>query len=210
VVPSPPMIPRIFARQLSRPTGILGALVRRLMNRGNAKMNAFAVSQLQLAPTDRVLEIGFGGGVTLPSLLEGARFVGGVDRSPDVVARIKARFARAVAAGRADFREGQVESLPFEAGSFDKVCTVNTVYFWTSLEAGFAEIHRVLSPDGRVAVGFLPKERMDRIGFPSDIFTPRAPDAVVAALAKSGFSNVRVERPAPDTPWNVVVALRPA
>jgi protein-L-isoaspartate O-methyltransferase len=37
------------------------SLVRRMMNRGIAKMNAFAVRQLELAPTDRVLEIGFGG-----------------------------------------------------------------------------------------------------------------------------------------------------
>jgi SAM-dependent methyltransferase len=180
------------------------------MNRGNAKINAFAVSQLELAPTDRVLEIGFGGGVTLPSLLDGASYVAGVDRSPDVVARVRARFSQAVAAGRADFREGQVESLPFAPASFDKVCTVNTIYFWTSLDAGFAEIHRVLSPGGRVAVGFLPKERMDRMGFPSDIFTTRAPDAVLASLASGGFSNVRVARPTPDTPWNVVVAFRPA
>lgn len=202
------MIPRILARQLSRPTGILGALVRRLMNRGNAKMNNFAVGELALAPTDRVLEIGFGGGVTLPSLLERAAFVGGVDRSSDVVARAREHFARAVAAGRADFREGQVESLPFAASSFDKACTVNTVYFWTSLDAGFSEIHRVLSPGGRVAVGFLPKDRMDRMGFPGDIFTPRAPDDVVASLTKAGFRDVRVARPAADTPWNVVVAVR--
>jgi arsenite methyltransferase len=202
------VIPRILARQLSRPTGILGALVRRMMNRGNAKMNAFAVRQLELTATDRVLEIGFGGGVTLPSLLASSAFVGGVDRSHDVVARIRARFASEVAAGRADFREGEVESLPFETASFTKVCTVNTVYFWTSLDAGFAEIHRVLSPGGRVAVGFLPKERMDRIGFPSDIFTPRAPDDVVASLVKAGFTGARVTQPPTVRSWTVVVAMR--
>lgn len=202
------VIPRILARQLSRPTGILGAVVRRMMNRGNATMNAFAVRQLELAPTDRVLDIGFGGGVTLPSLLAGSAFVGGVDCSRDVVARTRARFARDVAAGRADFREGHVESLPFEPASFTKVCTVNTVYFWTSLDAGFAEIHRVLSPGGRLAIGFLPKERMDRIGFPSDIFTPRAPDDVLASLVKTGFTDARVVRPATDPSWMVVVASR--
>jgi len=36
------------------------------MNRHNAKMNAFAVKMLSLRPDDRVLEIGFGGGATLP------------------------------------------------------------------------------------------------------------------------------------------------
>jgi ubiquinone/menaquinone biosynthesis C-methylase UbiE len=179
-----------------------------LMNRHNAKLNDFAVRQLELTPSDRVLEIGFGGGINLPSLIAAAAFVGGVDRSRGMVRRAMARFSEAVSAGRADFREGCVEKLPFGASSFGKVCTVNTVYFWSSLDAGFAEIHRVLSPGGRVVVGFLPKERMDRVGMPRDIFTLRAPDEVIAALAKAGFTDVRVERPQPTTPWNAIVATR--
>ena len=202
------MPPRFIARQLSHPTGFVGQLMARLMNRTNAKMNAFAVRQLELSPLDRVLEIGFGGGVTLPTLIAGAAFVGGVDRSRDVVGRAKARFSEAVHAGRADFREGSVEALPFEAASFGKVCTVNTVYFWSSLDTGFAEIHRVLSPGGRLVIGFLPKDRMDRMGMPTDIFTSRTPDDVIAALAKAGFQGMRVERPEPTTPWNVIVASR--
>src|SRR5436190_12058598 len=172
------MPPRFIARQLSRPTGFFGRIMGRLMNRHNAKLNAYAVRQLDLNPSDRILEIGFGGGVTLPSLIAGAAFVGGIDRSRDMVRRANARFSEAVSAGRAIFREGNVEELPFEASSFGKVCTVNTVYFWNSLDAGFAEIHRVLSPGGRVVVGFLPKERMDRMGMPKDIFTSRAPEDV--------------------------------
>jgi len=200
--------PRFVARQLSRPTGVVGRLVGWLMNRTNAAMNVFAVQQLDLQPTDRVLEIGFGGGVTLPSLLKASSFVGGVDRSADVISRTKARFANAVRAGRADFRVGTVEALPFEAGSFNKVCTVNTVYFWTSLKQGFAEIHRVLSSGGRVVVGFLPKEGMDRMDMPTDILTTRSPDSVIAALGETGFRDVRCERPTPETSWIVVVATR--
>jgi ubiquinone/menaquinone biosynthesis C-methylase UbiE len=178
----------------------------RLMNRHNAKMNAFALELLELTPADRVLEIGFGGGVTLPTLIERAGFVAGIDRSHVMAERAKALYAGVVAAGRAEFREGTVEALPFEAKSFDKVCTVNTIYFWRSLEAGFAEIHRVLTPGGRAVVGFLPKTHMDRMGMPRDIFTARVPDDVVAALENEGFFNISVERPQPTTPWNVVVA----
>ena len=202
------MAPRFIARQLSRPTGLFGRIMGRLMNRHNAKLNSYAVRQLELTPSDRVLEVGFGGGVSLPSLIASAAFVGGVDRSRDMVRRAKAMFSEAVSAGRADFREGNVEELPFEASSFGKVCTVNTIYFWSSLDAGFAEIRRVLLPGGRVVVGFVPKERMDRMGMPADIFTSRAPNDVVAALRKAGFSDVRIERPKPTTPWNVMVATR--
>jgi hypothetical protein len=60
--------------------------------------------------------------------------------------------------------------------------------------------------DGRLAVGFLPKERMDRMGMPTDIFTTRAPDDVVSALKKGGFAQVQVTRPEPATPWTVIVA----
>jgi len=202
------MPPRFIARQLSRPTGFFGRIMGRLMNRHNAKLNSYAVRQLEVTPSDRVLEVGFGGGVSLPSLIASAAFVGGVDRSRDMVRRAKAMFSEAVSAGRADFREGNVEELPFEASSFGKVCTVNTIYFWSSLDAGFAEIRRVLLPGGRVVVGFVPKERMDRMGMPADIFTSRAPNDVVAALRKAGFSDVRIERPKPTTPWNVIVATR--
>jgi arsenite methyltransferase len=202
------MAPRFIARQLSRPTGFFGRIMGQLMNRHNAKLNSYAVRQLELTPSDRVLEVGFGGGVSLPSLIASAAFVGGVDRSSDMVTRAKAIFSEAVSAGRADFREGSVEELPFEASSFERVCTVNTIYFWSSLDAGFAEIRRVLSPGGRVVVGFVPKEQMDHMGMPADIFTSRAPEDVVAALRKAGFSDVRVERPEPTTPWNVIVATR--
>lgn len=202
------MPPRFIARQLSRPTGWFGRLMGRLMNKHNAKLNAYALRQLDLTSSDRVLEIGFGGGVTLPSLIAGAALVGGVDRSTEMVRRAAARFSKAVSTGRAIFREGNVEELPFGASSFEKVCTVNTVYFWSSLHAGFSEIHRVLSPGGRVVVGFLPKERMDRMGMPTDIFTSRTPEEVIAELVKAGFSDVHSERPDPTTPWIVFVGTR--
>jgi arsenite methyltransferase len=46
-----------------------------------------------------------------------------------MVSRAKARFSEAVKAGRAEFREGDLEHLPFQSSSFGKVCIVNTVYF---------------------------------------------------------------------------------
>lgn len=178
------------------------------MNRHNAKMNAFALQLLEPAVSDSILEIGFGGGLNLPLLIEKAGFVGGVDRSSSMVRQAATRFSGVVAAGKAVFRESVVEALPFEPASFDKICTVNTIYFWSSLDAGFAEIYRVLVRGGRAIVGFLPKDWMDQGGFPPDIFTSRTVDDVLAAARKAGFMDLRVERPQPTTRWVVMVGQK--
>ena len=202
------MPPRILSQQLSNPSGLLGRIMCRVMNRHNAAMNAFALQCLETSAYDRVLEIGFGGGVALSPLLTNALHVTGVDRSPDVVAWARARYAQAVQDGRADFHVGRIESLPCADESFSQVLTVNTIYFWPSLEAGCAEIYRVLGAGGRAAIGFLPKERMDLLAYPHDIFTARDPKDVAEALRAAGLSDVRVERPMRNVHWNVLVATR--
>jgi arsenite methyltransferase len=101
-----------------------------------------------------------------------------------------------------------VAASPFEAASFRKAYTVHTVYFWTSLRTGFVELHRVLSPGGRLVVGFLPKEWMDGMQFPPDLFKMRTPEEVVGAATEAGFKETRIERPGPATRWNVIVANR--
>lgn len=198
------MTPRFIARQLAHPRGLLGRLIMRLMNRHNARLNAFALQTLDVGPEDRVLEVGFGGGSMLPYLLDRAAFTAGVDRSGVAVSRARAHFASAIASGRADFQEGSVEALPYKDGSFSRVVTVNTIYFWNSLEAGFREAYRVLAPGGQVAVGFLPREKMEPMGNPTDIFTLREPGEVMEALRRAGFQDVHEERPTPTTAWTVI------
>jgi SAM-dependent methyltransferase len=199
---------RFIAKQLSWPTGLGGWLARAGMNRGNARLNSYVLDQLQLGSEERVVEVGFGGGVLLPRLLRGAVFVCGVDRSKDVVDAAARRFVGAVRAGRADFRVGTVENLPLPDATFDKALSVHTVYFWQSLKVGSAELGRVLRPGGRVALGFLPKAHMDRMNMPADIFSPREPDEVIAALQDAGFRDTEVRRPNSETRWLVATGVR--
>lgn len=73
------MPPRFIARHLSHPRGFIGRIVGQLMNRHNIKLNAFAIRMLELTPSDRVLEIGLGGGATLPILLDKVGFGDGLE-----------------------------------------------------------------------------------------------------------------------------------
>lgn len=202
------MTPRFVARQLACPSGWVGRVVGTLMNQQNAGLNAYALEMLALRPMDRVLEIGFGGGGLLAELVERASFVGGVDRSTTMIDCARTRFADAIAHGYAEFREGRAEALPFGAASFDKVCTVNSVCFWRSLESGFTEAARVLAPGGRIVVGFLPRDRTDRVAMPGDVFTPRTADEVIEALAGAGFGDLGVVRPDAARGWNLIVGQR--
>src|SRR2546426_9124300 len=103
-------------RQFGRPRGPLGWIVARLMRRGNAPLNLWMVELLDVAPGDRVLEVGFGPGVALAELLARASdgFVAGVDASELMVRQARSRHANAIAAGRLEIRHGDAGSLPYD------------------------------------------------------------------------------------------------
>lgn len=86
---------RFVARQLAHPTGLLGRITGAIMNRANAELNALTLDALALTREDRVLEIGFGGGVSLPRLLSQAGHTTGIDPSAEMVERARRRHATA-------------------------------------------------------------------------------------------------------------------
>ena len=200
------MAPRFIARQLSFPKGRLGRVMGFLMNLHNARINEFAIQNMTVRPPDRILEIGFGGGLALARLIALSQHFCGVDRSEDMVRHANSKFRKAVEKGRADFRVGHVEALPFADATFGNVLTVNTVYFWKSLELCCNEIRRVLAPGGQAVIGFMPKEHMAKKEMPADIFSLRAIDDVTGALRNAGFSETRIERPKATPEWAVVLA----
>jgi arsenite methyltransferase len=101
-----------ISRQLSQPSGAGGRVIASLMNRGNRDLNARAIELLDVESSSRVLDLGFGGGLTLEPLLARAASVTGVDRAQDMVDAANGRHADAVAGGRLTLRAGDVTQLP--------------------------------------------------------------------------------------------------
>ena len=160
------MIGRALARQGSRPSGLLGRLTGHFLNRETRNTNRVALVALDPQPGEEVLEIGFGGGATLSRLLavEKTR-ISGLELSETMVAQSNSRFRREIADSRLDLTQGDVAALPYADGSFDKVLTVNTIYFWTDPAAALNEIGRTLRPGGRIVIGFRIKEKMEQTWF---------------------------------------------
>jgi SAM-dependent methyltransferase len=90
-------------------------------------------------------------------------------------------------------------------GAVDRVMTVNTVYFWSDLRLAFREVHRVLTPGGRLLVAVRDMAVMHRLD--PTVFTLRSPDEVAAAIADAGFAEIAVETP-PDAKTHLIVATR--
>ena len=139
--------------QFGHPHGVMGQIVGWILAMENQERIAWAVQQLDLQPSDSVLEIGFGPGLGIQQALaqvpQGS--VAGVDISEVMVAQARRRNAAEVQAGRVDLRQGSADHLPFGDGSFEKVFAINSLHIWPDAQAGLREVQRVLKPGGLAA-----------------------------------------------------------
>jgi arsenite methyltransferase len=196
---------RLLSDQLSRPSGLAGRVVAAGMNRGNRAFNEQAIARLDVHPGARVLDLGFGGGLTFGPLLERGATVVGADRAQDMVAAAAARHRADVDAGRLSLHAGEMQALPLADGSVDRVLTVNTVYFWPDLAPALREVHRVLAPGGRVVIGIRDGSVMERVD--PAVFTLRPPDEIAVALGSAGFGDAEVGS-APEGKSHLISATR--
>jgi SAM-dependent methyltransferase len=142
--------------RFGQPKGWSGRIAGLLLVALNGELNHRAVDALDLSPSSRVLEVGYGPGVGIAALL--ARVpdgpVAGIDPSAEMLRQATARNRAAVGQGRADLRQGLAAALPWNDATFDAVLSLNSVLFWRPLGPSLREVFRVLRPGGRFLVGY--------------------------------------------------------
>jgi ubiquinone/menaquinone biosynthesis C-methylase UbiE len=150
------LIESILMRAFGRPRGVLGRLGGMIMARTNRWMARRTIDLLEVQPSDRVLEIGFGPGVGIEFLANAipSGWVAGIDPSEEMVEQAAARNATGIETGRVELTLGGVECLPFANDTFDRALAINSMQVWPDAVAGLREIRRVLRPGGRIALGF--------------------------------------------------------
>ena len=184
-----------MAAQMRKPSGWFGSVIlRRLLNRMNMAVVESTISRMGLEPHHHILEIGFGGGAALALVSKEliTRVVTGVDFSPEMVREAERRFRTEIASGRIRVQLGDIAALPFASATFDRVFTINTIYFWRDTVQGFGEIRRVLKPGGQAVVALRSRENMERVSFTQHGFRLFSPSEVPPFMQQAGFTNVKL------------------
>lgn len=182
------MIKKIIA-QFGNPKGILGKVVGWILTYQNERRNSLAVEKLSPKQNEKILEIGFGPGVTIQKIFNKCEdvFVAGIDISDLMVKQASDRNRKYINENKALIKKGSVENIPFEENYFDKVIVINVYHFFPDPVRNFNEIKRVLKPGGTLLNVFQPRMAKNK----EDVLA-RA-DKLKKQVQDAGFINTEIE-----------------
>jgi ubiquinone/menaquinone biosynthesis C-methylase UbiE len=197
--------------QGGHPRGAAGRVTAWVMAHrpSNRQRNSWVVTLLDVQPSDRVLEIGFGPGLAIAEL---SRRIGpsgqvyGIDHSDVMLRQATRRNAAAIRAGRVTLTLGTVAQLPPALdGPFDAIFAVNSLGFWTAPVERLADLRRRLTPGGRIAIASQP-----RCPGATRHTSLAAASEITDLLQAAGFTQMRTEILDLDPPVVCVLAVNPA
>ena len=140
-------------------------------------------------PTLVVGDLGCGTGQLTEVVAPYVRQMIAVDSSADMLdaARLRVGAARNV-----DLRQGELESLPIDAGELDAAMLSLVLHYSPSPGRALAEVGRVLRPGGRVlVVDMLPHERQEYQQQMGHVWLGFSEKQIGKYLTDAGFSDVR-------------------
>ncbi len=135
----------------AKPQGEEGKMMLDRMNDSHYEVTGWALDFFDYLGNETVLDIGCGGGRTLHRLSKRVPngTLKGIDYSSVSVEKSIAYNQEDISSGKMEVLEASVEHLPFLEGTFDKVITVESFYFWPSPIDNLKEVRRVLKQNGK-------------------------------------------------------------
>jgi ubiquinone/menaquinone biosynthesis C-methylase UbiE len=194
-----------LAAQLRRPDGDAGIQTGDWMNRGNIQMNLDTIEALDASAGDNILEIGMGNGFFVNKIVQKHTSIKytGADFSEVMIAEANRINAAWINSEQVNFALTDVAAMPFKNESFNKIFTINTIYFWEDAATILTELKRVLQPNGKLLITLRPKRQMINYPFTKYGFHMYSKEEVEQLLIENGFSILKsVEIQEPDFELN--------
>lgn len=186
---------KFFANQRKHPTIFFGSKMAKIFDAENEKHNDFVISELDLKPTDRVLEIGFGSGWSIQKISKIVTdgYVAGIDHSRAMVKKATKLNKQAIRDEKVELQCGNADLLPYPSGSFDKIFAVYVMYFWDDPAKVLREIIRVLKSGGLFVVYLSTKETLSKCKFAKN-FHSYAEQELFTLFSGAGFKNIDIKK----------------
>jgi len=180
---------KTIAGQLRQPSGDYAIEVGKKMNEGNHAINLYTIEVLNLKPGDNILEIGMGNGLFVKDIVQGDSTITytGLDFSGTMINEANKYNDGFINSGQVKFILCNAETLPFGNELFDKVFSVNTIYFWDHPNLVLSEIYRVLKPNGQIIISIRPKSVMQHYPFVKYGFSLFTKDDLENLLTNNNF-----------------------
>lgn len=184
-----------IASQLKHPSGEKGIEMANMMHETNINMTRHSVQNLQLTAGNTILELGHGNAGHLEYIVGQAQDLTyyGLEMSALMCQEAKQINAAAVAKKQAHFSLYNGTDIPFEEAFFDKIFTVNTIYFWQEPEKLLSEIYRVLQPKGIFCITFAEESFMKQLPFTQFEFELYSTEKAEKLIEKTAFQIVHKE-----------------
>jgi ubiquinone/menaquinone biosynthesis C-methylase UbiE len=184
-----------LASQLSHPKGEKGIQVADMMHATNIGMTLHAISSLELSGHEAVLELGHGNGAHLMHILKDRPAVhyDGLEMSELMHEEAKKINAGFIEEQKASFHVYDGKLIPFPDNHFDRIFTVNTIYFWSDPPALLAELYRVLKTGGRLCITFAQESFMKQLPFTTYGFELYSTDKLEKLVSDSPFHILKTE-----------------
>lgn len=181
------------AAQLRKPENENGLATAARMEQNNGGMISETIKALHIEDNNTVLELGFGNGAHVKQIMHAAENVNytGADISQTMVTLAGEINNEFVAAANASFTLTNGQSLPYNDNSFDKIFTVNTLYFWEQPLEYAKEIFRVLQTGGKFCLCFADANFMHQLPFVQYGFTLYSLQQATDLLTQAGFTGIQ-------------------
>lgn len=156
-----------LAVQLRHPHGAEGIAVANMMNESNIGMTRHSIDRLNILERDHILELGHGNCSHLSYLLKQKDNLtySGLEMSELMNNEAQRMNKEFINTKQALFYLYDGVSIPFSNNSFDKIFTVNTIYFWNNPELLLTELYRVMKHGGLLNITFAQKSFMQDLPF---------------------------------------------
>ena len=190
---------KFITRQFGSPSGLFGKFIGNRMAKGNVYDAKWTLSLLDIQPHHRILEIGFGPGVSTQMAGEKVSngFVAGIDHSETMVQAASKRNADAIRSERMELNQGDVAGLPYPDESFDIAFSLHSIYFWRDPLACLKELRRVLKPGGLLAITIQPKDKWEQ-NVDANIMTLYFGKDLASMFSDAGYREIHIEIPPQD------------